>query len=218
MILVECQQGSPEWLAARCGVITASRFRDALTRKKDGTPDAKSCAYAAQIAIERVSGQSTDENFVSWQMRRGVELEPAARLAFETRTGLLVQESGVALTDDGVYGYSTDGFIGEDGCIEIKCVVSAEKVIALWRDKDLSEYVHQIQGGLWLTGRRWCKFVLYTPQLAPVGKELMIKHVERDENFIEKMEVDLLAFAKRVDENEDVLRTPELASEWAEAA
>lgn len=213
MILVECQQGSPEWLHARCGVITASRFRDALAVKKDGTPDAKSTAYAAQIAIERVSGLSTEENFVSWQMRRGVELEPVARLAFETRTGMLVLESGIALTDDRLFGYSADGFIDNDGLIEIKCVVSAEKVIALWRDRDLSEYEHQIQGGLWLTGRKWCKFVLYTPQLASVGKELMIKHVERDENFIEKMEIGLLAFAKRVAENEEILRMPLLESE-----
>lgn len=211
MILIECQQGSPEWLAARVGCITASRFRDALNCKKDGTPDAKSIAYAAQVAVERVSGLSSDEHFLSWQMRRGVELEPMARLEFETRTGLLVQESGVALTDDRLFGYSTDGFIGQDGCIEIKCVVSAEKLIALWRDSDLSEYIHQIQGGLWLTGRRWCKFVLYAPQLATVGKDLMIRHVERDEDFIEKLELDLLAFANRVAENEAVLRNPLLA-------
>lgn len=211
MIVIECKQGDAAWMQARCGCITASRFRDALDCKKDGEPLAKSTAYAAAVAVERISGDSSDENFVSWQMRRGTELEPAARLAFETRTGLLVQESGVALTDDRLFAYSTDGFIGDDGCIEIKCIASAEKLIALWRDQDLSEYLHQIQGGLWLTGRKWCKFILFAPQLQSVGKELLIKHVPRDEAFIEKMELGLVAFAKRVAENEAVLRAPVLA-------
>lgn len=208
MIYVPCEQGSASWLEARTGVITASRFRDALDCLKNGNPNEKSIRYAAQVAVERISGDANDETFVNWQMKRGSELEPVARLAFETATGLLVQEAGIALTDDRCFGYSSDGFIGDDGCIEIKCPAAADKLVALWRDRDLSEYRHQIQGGLWLTGRKWCKFIMYAPQLAKVGKELMVEHVERDEAFIEKMELDLLKFAERVAENERVLRLP----------
>jgi len=217
MLLIECPQGTPEWHAARCGVITASRFKDACERLKPGKgetigkPSAKMLNYAAEVAIERISGQPSDEGFVTWQMRRGTELEPQARLAYEARTGRLVEESGVALTEDRVFGYSTDGLIERDGLIEIKCVASAEKLISLWRDHDLSEYTHQIQGGLWITGRAWCDFVLYAPQLASVGKELLIHRVTRDEDFIGNLELDLLAFKKLVDENEAVLRMPKAA-------
>lgn len=208
MILVECEQGSDEWIAARTGVVTASRYRDAVDTLKSGAPSAKSHTYAAQVAVEIVSGKPVDEGFVTWQMRRGVELEPLARMEYEAHTGHVVLESGVVLTDDRSFGYSTDGLIGSDGLIEIKSVVSAEKLIAMWRDADLSEYIHQIQGGLWITGRKWCDFVMYAPQLERVGKDLFIKRVERDEEFIGELEEGLVEFWRRVQSNVEILRRP----------
>lgn len=215
MIYVPCEQGSAEWFAARCGVITASKYRDALDKTVKGAWTAKSCAYAAQVALARVTGDATDENFVSWQMRRGTELEPEARRAYEVATGNVARESGVVLTDDRVFGYSTDGLIEDDGLVEIKCVVSAEKLIDVWGFDEFSEYRHQMQGGLWITGRKWCDFVMYAPQLAPIGKGLFVKRISRDEEFIGRLELDLLAFAKRVDENEAILRRPIPALEAA---
>ncbi|SOY56807.1 lambda exonuclease family protein [Cupriavidus taiwanensis] len=206
MILINCVQGSPEWLSARAGVITASKFRDAVDCLKSGAPSAKSTLYAAQVAIERISEEPCEEGFNSWQMKRGQELEPAARMAYEARTGNLASESGVVLTDDRLFGYSTDGLIEDDGLIEIKSLVSAIGVLEMWRTGDLSDYIHQIQGGMWLTGRKWCDFIMYAPQLKNVGKELYYRRVMRDDAFIEKMEPQLMAFAARVQENEHVLR------------
>ena len=204
--LIECPQGSPEWLEARAGVITASRFKDAVDALKNGTPSAKSVSYAAQVAIERISRTPSDEGFTTWQMRRGTELEPTARMEYEVITGNLASESGLALTEDGVFGYSTDGFVGDDGLIEIKCPASPEKIVAIWATGDLSEYIHQIQGGLWITGRKWCDFIMYCPQLEPVRKQLFLRRVERDDNFIDDMVEKLLAFKARVDANEEILR------------
>ena len=206
MILITCTQGSEEWAKARAGVITASKFRDALDCLKNGSPNAKSILYAAQVALERISGEPCDETFNSWQMKRGTELEPAARMEYESRTGNLASESGVVLTDDKCYGYSTDGFVDDDGMIEIKCLASALNILEMWRDQDLSQYEHQIQGGLWITGRKWCDFVMYAPQLKTVGKELYYRRVTRDEAFIERLELGLVAFEKRVSENETILR------------
>ena len=204
--LIECAQGTQEWLEARTGVITASRFKDAVDVLKNGTPSAKSVSYAAQVAIERISRAPSDEGFTTWQMRRGTELEPKARMEYEFRTGNLASESGIALTEDGVFGYSTDGFVGDDGLIEIKCPASPEKIVAMWDTGDLSEYIHQIQGGLWITGRKWCDFIMYAPQLEHVGKHLYIKRVVRDDDFIEVMEKQLLDFAKRVQTHVDNLK------------
>lgn len=211
MIFIDCEQGSQEWHAARAGAITASKAREALETLKGGQPSAKSITYAAQVAVEIVSGTPVDEGFNSWQMRRGAELEPDARMSYEARTGLLASESGVVLTDDRRFGYSTDGLVGDDGLIEIKCLVSAEKLIAMWSDGDLSEYMHQMQMGMWITGRKWCDFVMYAPQLEPVGKNLFLRRVPRDEKFIETMEAGLVAFMRRVDANVAVLRRPQLA-------
>ena len=46
-------QGTPEWLAERRGVVTASRFKDARGKLKSGQPDSKSVAYAYDLARER---------------------------------------------------------------------------------------------------------------------------------------------------------------------
>lgn len=206
MKLIQCTQGTPEWFAARAGVITASKFAEAVSTLKNGTPTQASKDYAYRVAVERIYGETTEDTFVTWEMRRGTELEPLARIAYEATTGNLAQESGIALTEDGLFGYSTDGFVDDDGLIEIKCPNSARKLVEMWETGDLSEYEHQIQGGMWITGRKWCDFIMYAPQLEPVGKHLYIRRIERDDNFIEAMESKLWEFARRVQSHVDNLK------------
>lgn len=206
MIYVECEQGTPEWHAARCGVITASKFRDATETTAKGLPTSKRRLYAAQVAVERISKEPCGEVFNSWQMKRGQEIEPDARMAYEGATKNMATESGVVLTDDRLFGYSTDGFVGQDGMIEIKSLVGAEIVIEMWDKEDMSEYMHQMQGGMWITGRKWCDFVMYCPQLASVGKSLFLRRVMRDDKFIDEMVLELADFEKSVSRNESILR------------
>jgi len=206
MIFVNCEQGTPEWFAARAGVITASKFADAVSTLKGGAPSQVSKDYAYKVAIERIYGETTEDTYVTWEMRRGTELEPLARIAYEARTGNLAEESGIVLTDDRIFGYSTDGFVDDDGLIEIKCPNSARKLVEMWETGDISEYEHQIQGGLWITGRKWCDFIMYAPQLEPVGKQLFVKRIERDDDLIEGMETKLWEFARRVQSHVDNLK------------
>lgn len=206
MIFVQAPQGSEEWHTARCGVITASKFRDATETTAKGLPTAKRKLYAAQVAIERISKEPCGEVFNSWQMKRGQEIEPDARFAYEVETGLVATESGVVLTDDRLFGYSTDGFVGDDGMIEIKSLVGAEIVIEMWATEDMSEYMHQMQGGMWITGRKWCDFVMFCPQLASVGKSLFCRRVLRDDKFIDDMVLSLAEFEQSVSRNESILR------------
>lgn len=208
MIVIDCEQGSQDWHNARLGVITASRAADACDKLKNGAPSHKAIGYAAQVAMERVAGVPCEDVFVNHAMRRGTELEPHARLAYEEQTGQLVQESGLVLTDDRLFGYSTDGFVGQDGMVEIKCPLSPLVVVTMWKDHDIASYKHQIQMGLWLTGRKWCDFIMFDPRLSAVGKELFVEHIERDEKFIEKLEEDLMSFSGLVSEYEAALRVP----------
>ncbi|HVM91351.1 MAG TPA: YqaJ viral recombinase family protein [Terriglobales bacterium] len=205
-VWIECAQGTDEWKAARCGVITASKFKDACDKLKSGKPSAKANTYAAQVAMERVTGKPSDEQFVTWQMKQGTEREPMARLEYESLTGNLASESGIVLTDDRLFGYSSDGYVGDDGIIEIKSLASAEKIIEIWRNHNPEDYMHQIQGGLWITGRKWADFIMYVPELESVGKQLYYQRIERDESFIGQLEVDLMQFASTVSELEAVLR------------
>lgn len=215
-ILINEPQGSQAWLEARAGVITASRFSDArakLTRAtkngKAGDPAGKAIEYAWQVALERIAGEPVSPAFETWQMRRGSDLEPEARMAYEMDTGLLASEKGLILTDDRAFGYSSDGLVGDDGLIEIKCPANCQKIGDIWSDPGNAdaEYIDQIQGGMWITGRQWCDFVMYCPWLEPVGKELFRKRIVRDEAYIGELERDLMAFRRLVDQHEAMLRS-----------
>lgn len=215
-ILINEPQGSQAWLKARAGVITASRFSDArakLTRAtkngKAGDPAGKAIEYAWQVALERIAGEPVSPAFETWQMRRGSDLEPEARMAYEMDTGLLASEKGLILTDDRAFGYSSDGLVGDDGLIEIKCPANCQKIGDIWSDPENAdaEYIDQIQGGMWITGRQWCDFVMYCPWLEPVGKELFRKRIVRDEAYIGELERDLMAFRRLVDQHEAMLRS-----------
>lgn len=162
--------------------------------------------YAFRLAIERISGQPLDEGFETWSMRRGHELEPAARMEHEMQTGLIVQRAGFIVTEDNAFGCSADGLIEEDGGSEYKCFVAPERLRAFWIDNDITSVKDQVQGCMWLTGRKWWHLGLYCPALAPVGKQLWWRRFDRDEQYIEQLEEDLLEFKNLVDQNEVLLR------------
>lgn len=194
-------QGSEEWLAARKGKITGSRFRDARDKLKNGQPSNKALAYAMDTARERLGG-SAPAKFQNAAMRTGVEQEPVARAQYEATTGYLVDEAGFYLTEDGTFGLSPDGLIDDDGVLEIKTMVSSDTLFTAVADGDLSEYLDQINGYLWLLGRQWVDLVLWVPDL----DHIVIHRIERDEDAIEALESDLLAFAKLVKDYEAKLR------------
>lgn len=208
MIHHDYPQGSDAWLAVRKGCITGSRFKDcrdykALTKaqekegRKHGDPSAKLLAYAYDTARERVGG-AAPQKFQSAAMRNGTEQEPLARLAYEARTGNLVEEVGFITTDDGLFGVSADGLIDDDGVLEIKTMVSSDTLFTAVADGDISEYIDQVNGYLWLLGRQWVDLVLWAPDLEPIGLHLTIRRIQRDERAIEALEADLLEFARLV--------------------
>jgi exodeoxyribonuclease (lambda-induced) len=211
MIFHNDPQGSDAWLASRSGVITASKFKDARDRLKSGAPSSKCNAYAAQVALERIAGRPIDKTFQNWQMREGQEQEPFARIAAESINGYMVEEVGFITTDDRVFGYSPDGLIDGDGLLEIKTILSGDVALNVIGKKDLSEYMDQCNGGLWLTGRKWIDLVIWCPALEPIGKHLTIHRIDRDEEKIQALEDDLMNFRYLVDQNEAIFRMKEAA-------
>lgn len=251
MIIINCDQGSPEWHAARAGVITASMF--SVARKKvnglderqaayvaavlsglseraamekagyKAAPKAESVAralagekvgefsdesknYAFRLAIERISGQPLDEGFETYSMKRGHELEPEARMEHEMRAGIFVERAGFVTTDDGIFGGSADGLIGLEEGSEYKCFIAPDRLRAFHIDGDASTVIDQVQGCCWLTGRKRWHLGLYCPALSAAGKQLWLRTFERDDNYIEALEADLLEFKQMVDGYEAKLR------------
>lgn len=208
---LQLEQGSEEWLVARQGKITGSRFKECREKLKGGQPSKACLSYAMDVARERVGGKAPSK-FQNAAMRTGTEQEPFARAMYEARTGYMVDEAGFYLSDDAVFGLSPDGLIDDDGVLEIKTMVSSDTLFTAVADGDLSAYMDQCLGYLWLLGRQWVDLVLWAPDL----NHMVIKRIHRDDDAIEALEADMLAFAKLVAKYEGALRAA-LAPETAEA-
>lgn len=200
--LQNLEQGSEAWLQARRGLITGSRFKDARDRLKSGTPSKACLAYAYDVARERCGGAAPGK-FQNAAMRTGTEQEPVARALYEARTGYMVDEVGFFVTEDRRFGLSPDGLIDSDGVLEIKTMVSSDTLFTALADHDLSGYMDQCLGYLWLLGRKWVDLVLWAPDL----NHLEVHRITRDEAAIEKLEADMLAFMAMVDKSEAALRS-----------
>ena len=198
---LQLDQGSEEWLTARRGKITGSRFKDARDKLKGGQPSKACLGYAMDVARERIGG-SAPSKFQNAAMRTGTEQEPFARAMYEARTGHMVDEAGFYLSDDAVFGLSPDGLIDEDGVLEIKTLVSSDTLFTAVADGDVSAYMDQCLGYLWLLGRQWVDLVLWCPD----QKHMVIKRITRDEDAIEALEADLIAFSHLVRQYESKLR------------
>lgn len=201
MIHHSYEQGSEDWLHARKGVITGSRFKDCRDKLKGGQPSKACIAYAMDTARERVGGNAPAK-FQNAAMRMGTEQEDFARRAYEQRTGNLVEEVGFFTDDDKLFGLSPDGLIDDDGVLEIKTMVSSDTLFTAVADGDLSAYADQCLGYLWLLGRQWVDLVLWAPDLG----HMSITRIKRDDNAIEALEADLLAFSKLAGKYESKLR------------
>ena len=198
---LQLDQGSEEWLTARRGKITGSRFKDARDKLKGGQPSKACLGYAMDVARERIGGIAPSK-FQNQAMRIGTEQEPFARAMYEARTGHMVDEAGLYLSDDAVFGLSPDGLVNDDGVIEIKTMVGSDTLFTAVADGDVSAYMDQCLGYLWLLGRQWVDLVLWCPDL----NHMAIHRITRDEDAIEALEADLMAFASLVTQYENTLR------------
>lgn len=208
MIIHNSAQGSPEWHKDRCGVVSASMFKAARTKLKNGDWSAVARDYAVKTAVERISGYPMDEGFETFAMRRGRELEPEARDHLALHIGKEISECGFVTTDCRRFGASADGLIADDEGVEIKCVMSPERIRSTLLDHDVSAYMDQIQGGMWITGRNIWHLGIYTPILEGVNKAITVWTVERDEDYIARLVHDLLRFDDLVSEYQFKLEKP----------
>jgi len=193
--IINCIQGSEEWLQIRRGVATASNFSKVVTTTGEISKQMKD--YGFQLASELITGIQ-DEVYKSFDMQRGNDLEPEAREAYEQEKLVAVKEVGFILCD--YYGYSPDGLVGDDGLIEAKCPNQKTHAKYLFHNKLPSEYKAQVQGGLLATKRQWCDFISYHPNFEE-NMRLLIIRVERDEEFIKALDVGL----QKLDDHKNII-------------
>jgi hypothetical protein len=191
MKILDTQQGTPEWFKARAGIPTASSFDKIVTTK--GEPSKQADKYMLQLAGESIIGMP-EMTYQNDAMKRGIELEPEARMCYELMTGNTVSQIGFCVDERG-WGCSPDGLVGEDGLIEVKCPILSTHVSYLLADTIVQDYWQQSQGQMLVTGRKWCDMVSYYPNLRTV-----VIRVERDNVFIGKLEAELEKFCNRLSE------------------
>lgn len=209
MRIIDCEQGSAEWLQNRVGRITASRICEAMSRyaKKDGeTAERKN--YKTDMIVERLTGRST-ENFVSPEMIWGRDNEQAARTAYEMEKGVMTQQVGFILhpTLDHV-GASPDSLV-DDGGLEIKCPKTATHIKWMLAGVVPEEHVDQVQLNIACAETAWWDFMSYDPRL-PEGIDRFIVRVPRDGKRIAEMEAEAVQFNAEIEQVIAFLRKREV--------
>lgn len=191
------EQGSEEWLQARVGRATASRFSDVMASIRSGEAASRK-NYRAELVVERLTGQPV-ESYKSPAMEWGNEYEPVARLKYELTTGNNVEECGLFIHNSIMAGASPDGLVNDDGLLEIKNPTTATHIATLRKQEVPRQYYWQVMGQLWLTGRKWCDFVSYDPRM-PANAQYFTTRVLRDDEAIADLEDNIVTFLAGVDE------------------
>lgn len=203
MIILDVEQGSPEWKAARLGKVTASRIADMTAKTKTGW-GASRINYRAELMLERLTGAPADK-YTNAAMEWGSENEAAARGLYMFMTDHPVTLVGCVLhpTIEGSLA-SPDGLVADDGLVEIKCPQTATHIDTLLSEKVPEKYVKQVQFQMACTGRRWCDWVSYDPRM-PGDMQIFIKRVARDDQMITDLENETRVFLSEVDATLDAL-------------
>lgn len=182
------QQRSEEWHEQRLGRFTASEIYKLMGARGLGETGK---TYAIEKAIEELYGKDED-NFVSYDMQRGIELEPLAFAKFHEIMSFKFIETNTCgfFVFGKSAGASPDGLVGEDAILEIKCPkpLTFFKLVAT-NDID-DKYFYQMQKQMLATGRNKAYFFNY---LIIDGVEYHHTiEVERDDSVIKKMKERIL--------------------------
>jgi putative phage-type endonuclease len=189
-------QGTPEWLAERAGKVTASMISAVLMDVKTaGYRD-----YQAQLVAEILTGRPQGSDYTNAAMQFGTETEPLARSAYEVETGFTVDDVGFCQHHSiEQAGASPDGLVGDSGLVEIKCPKVATHLGYLIAGVVPAGYKNQMMWQMACTGRDWCDFVSFRPDL-PEHLQLFIVRYKRDPARILELETAVILFLKSFDD------------------
>lgn len=193
MKILDVKQNTPEWLAARAGIVTASDLDSIVTptwkpRTGEGVE-----TYLCRKLAERCMGAPL-EQLGSWAADQGSSAESEAFNWFRWETKMDVQRVGFITDDAGTCGCSPDGIIGDDGGLELKFPQPEQHIKYLLAGVVPPAYLPQVHGSLYVSGRPWWVFCSYSRQFPA----LVVK-VERDEAIIAAIDVAVKAFNARLD-------------------
>lgn len=207
--IVNAPQRSPEWMAARAGLVTGSKADIMFMGEKTaGRED-----FIMQLAIERITGKSVDDDFfISKEMQRGIDKEPECINAIEMRDGSIIRATGFLRHNTLPIGISLDGdFDDFSMTLEAKCPKSKTHLRYLQEKLLPKAYVPQVAMGFYVTGAKENMFASFDDRM-PSGLELFTVVTRVEDIDMELFEKVLMAFLRDVDNMQDKLLTMQKAA------
>lgn len=179
--VLDCEQRSPEWYAARLGRLTGSCANEMLATVKNGDWGAGRRNLRIRLALERLTGRGVGSDYESVDMRVGREREPDAVVLYEALTGEIILPSGFLRCDDLHAGCSLDGYVGAfEGIVEVKCPKPATHWEYLKTGVIPKEYLSQVTHNLWVSGAKWCDWLSYQPDFPETLQTKLVRVVSSE--------------------------------------
>ena len=167
---------TPEWFQARLGRVTGSVVSQVM---------------GSQTMYDNLLGQLVSEvltgeikTFTAKITNAGIEREADAIALYEFEHEMVIPST--VITEGEYLACTPDGFVGEDGIIEVKSPWQPINHIQCWWKGMPPKHKPQIQFNLWITQRKWCDFISYSPDV-PVPKRLFVERIEWDDKYISRM-------------------------------
>lgn len=197
--LIECEQRSPAWFAARLGRVTSSRANAMLTTLKGGGEAAGRRNLRATLMLERLTGVGEARDFHSPAMQQGIDRERDAIGLYEVITGNVVQFTGFLAHPTLMAGASLDGHLGNcEWLVEVKAPLPATHLEYFLTGTIPKDYADQMLHQMYITGAKGCDFVSYNPDF-PAKARIKLVSVPRREELIAAHDAALQTFLGEVD-------------------
>jgi exodeoxyribonuclease (lambda-induced) len=166
------KQLSEEWFEKRKGRITGSRVGAILGL----SPFAKPADVLRSMVREYHNAESEFTGNIATEW--GNDNEDKAIAVYEISEGAMVISTGFHIHGD-MFGASPDGFVGDDGLIEVKCPFGKRYKGGFKSIHDQPHYYAQVQMGLLATDRKWCDFFQWSTVTT------LCERVERDYDWLD---------------------------------
>lgn len=200
--IIDCEQRSPEWFAARAGRVTGSKAKIVFMGDKTGGRD----DYLLQLALERKTAIIEPEPFFSKEMKRGVDKEPWGREIIEIDYGVLIRQTGFCRHNKLMIGMSFDGDINDfESFIEVKMPKSKTHINYMRAKKLPTDYKCQVMHGHLVSGAKHSIFCSGDDRL-PMGLDRFYVESNVNDLPIDEYEKALVKFLDQVSDMEAELR------------
>lgn len=200
----DLEQGSDEWLSARCGLLTASEMKHIVTPKLKIADNDKASTHLYELIAQRIT-KYVEPHYISDDMLRGMTDEIDAKIIY-AKNYAEVEDMGFITNDKFGFeiGYSPDGLVCSDGLIECKSRRQKYQTETLIEGKLPDEYLIQVQTGLLVSERKWLDFISFS-----AGLPMFVLRVYPDEKvqsaiieaataFEEKIKIRLPIYAENI--------------------